>query len=210
MSNLLHLVRFPLPKKAQKTGTLPLIMEFPVPSETSPYLVTSSDSVLWVSESMTPVLADASQSDIRGPFVRAAVRRGATKQQVFREIFDAVSRLGAEADWGNVQPFTAGGLQAAAEHLQSYGFSDLEVLVPRTRLEDESLEGPEDDDEDEGYRRPEWLEKHGIKVCPTSWLPRDTAILVPKDREFVGFIGILGSALVAVVHNASRGMAILR
>ena len=43
-----------------------------------------------------------------------------------------------------------------------------------------------------------------------SWLG-DEVVVVPRDRAFLGFLGEDPSGIsIVVVHNASRGMAVLR
>ena len=43
-----------------------------------------------------------------------------------------------------------------------------------------------------------------------SWVPEGCAVLVPKDRSYLGIVGELGEgAHTVVVHNPSRGMAVL-
>jgi len=48
-----------------------------------------------------------------------------------------------------------------------------------------------------------------LHVVKASWVPVDAVVLVPVDRGFVGTLGTLGThKAVALVHNASRGMAV--
>ena len=45
----------------------------------------------------------------------------------------------------------------------------------------------------------------------SSWVPDKCAIVVPRDREFVGVLGHLDpKSMVVCVHNPSRGMAVAR
>lgn len=41
------------------------------------------------------------------------------------------------------------------------------------------------------------------------WVPEGCAVLVPKDRSYLGIVGDMGAAHTVVVHNPSRGMAVL-
>lgn len=42
------------------------------------------------------------------------------------------------------------------------------------------------------------------------WVPEGCAVLVPKDRSYLGIVGELGEgAHTVVIHNPSRGMAVL-
>jgi len=188
MSNLLYLVRF-TPKVLQRKGAIPLLMEFPVNPETSPFLVTSSEALQWVMEAFP------------GGIVRAAVRQGTSKDVIFREALESIVTLGNEAQWGNTHPFTETGLQAAIEHVSGYDLGDLELLVPKVRDTGHKLGE---------YKRPAWLESYSLRTCPTSWLPDDNAVVLPKDREYVGFIGLVGAGIVSVIHNASRAIGVLR
>jgi hypothetical protein len=204
MSNFLHLVRF-TPKALKNKSALPLFMEFPVNLETAPFLVTSTKSVQWTME------------PLKGGVVRAAVRQETTKGALFREAFESIAALGQEAQWGNVQPFTEEGLHAVIKHVTDYELTDLEILVPKVRKapkkeakEPEGSEEAEETEEQWEYRRPAWLDNQSLRLCPTSWLPDDSAIVVPKEREYVGFIGLVGAGIVMVVHNASRGIGILQ
>jgi hypothetical protein len=184
MTDLLHVVRF-TPKALQKKGAIPLLMEFPVNPETAPFLVTSTSALQWVHE--------AFPNDV----IRAAVRRGTSKDTVFTEVFEAIVSLGREAQWGNVHPFSADGLRAAVDHVVGYELTDLEILVHAPK------EG--------AYALPSWITDQGLPVKSVTWLPVDTALVVPKDREYVGFLGLVGtSGVLAVIHNASRGLGVLQ
>jgi len=180
MSNLLQVAKFNT-KVMKKKGALPLMVEFNVAPESAPFLVTSSQAVVWVEEAHP------------GDLVKAAVRV-ATPGDLFTEIIRAVARRGLADQWGNVHPFTLKGLEAAMQHLQSYDFHELEILAAPVKKQSS---------------RPAWL--RALPVRPASWVPTKWVVVVPKDREYVGLIGHLDPKhLVSVVHNASRGMAIIR
>lgn len=164
-------------------------MEFPVNPETAPFLVTSTEALLWTMEAFP------------GDIVRAAIRQKATKEDVFREAFESIAVMGKEAEWGNSHPFTEAGFTAALGHVLGYDLDDLEFLAPMVREKDHKLGA---------YKRPKWMSSLSLPPKPTSWLPDDGAIIVPKNREFVGFIGLVGTGVVAVIHNASRGIGVLR
>lgn len=62
----------------------------------------------------------------------------------------------------------------------------------------------------------EYLKFYGLEECdllqqPSApWVPEGCAVLVPKDRSYLGIVGELGEgAHTVVVHNPSRGMAVL-
>ena len=48
------------------------------------------------------------------------------------------------------------------------------------------------------------------KITNTHWLPENCAVVVPQNRDFLGFIGMVGKNFVGVVHNPSRGLSIAR
>ena len=186
MSQLLRILR--LNSKALKNPgkgkkpPVPLILEWAVNGDTAPYLVSSSTAVLWI------------EDPHEGNIIRAAVRKVPDPGVVFREILEAVRKRGREDQWGNIHPYTAAGLKGAVDHVQSYDLDDLEILVPRKTKD---------------VPRPVWLNDLGYPLKPSSWLPEDCAVVVPKDRDFVGVLGYLDvKVAAAVVHNASRGIAV--
>lgn len=192
MSNLLQVVRV-RPKAAVKKGNVPLIMEFHIPPETAPYLVTSSEGLLWI-ESPHP-----------GDIVKAAVREIESPGDLFWAMTLSVAHRGKRDEWGNVHPFTKEGMLAAAAHVEDYDLGELEILAPRVRVQET------DEDGKTPYQRPDWLHHDilGYPVRPTSWIPDDCAVVVPKDRDFVGLLSHITSKKVAAVsHNPSRSIAI--
>jgi hypothetical protein len=47
-------------------------------------------------------------------------------------------------------------------------------------------------------------------MVAADWVPVGKAVLLPKDRAFVGFVLFMSETRgVAVVHNASRGVVVL-
>jgi hypothetical protein len=198
-------------KALQRKGTLPLILEFQVAVETAPYLVSSSSSVMWITDRHP------------GNIVKAAVR-DCTVGEFFTEVIDAVATMGRQQNWGNVHPLTIDGLLAAVDHVAFYDLGPLELLIPRTHLNDVAFLDDEDggeEAEDDGKRvepvdlmplglRP-LIEETGLPFRPSSWVPDGTIVVVPKDRAFVGVVNKLTPKKIAgVVHNAARGIAIVR
>jgi len=191
MSQLLRVLRLnsnvmKTPGKGKKPP-VPLILEWAVNGDTSPYLVSSTSSVLWV------------EDPHEGNIIRAAVRKIPDPGVLFREILEAVAKRGKEDQWGNVHPFTFAGLKGAVDHVTSYDLDDLEILVPRVT---------------KTKQRPDWMQtfsqESGFPLRPSSWMPDDCALVLPKDRDFVGVLGYLGAkSAAAVVHNASRGIAVV-
>jgi len=139
-------------------------------------------------------------------------------------IVDAITIRGKEDEWGNVHPYTLEGVKAAAEYLHSFGFTDMEVLVPRIRLPktirgeknpelETAIKGAVGDQATPEVRRPKWMDPDsiGLPLCPTSWLPDKCAVVLPAERTFVGELTHLSPRYVAaIVHNPSRGIAIAR
>ena len=70
---------------------------------------------------------------------------------------------------------------------------------------------------DAGLRRArDYLATYDLTECDllhrpaAPWVPEGCAVLVPKDRSYLGIVGELGEgAHAVVVHNPSRGMAVL-
>jgi len=183
MSNLLTVKKFK--SKATEKGKTPLLVEnIPVDPECAPYLVTSSEGVAWI-EKPHP-----------GDVVRAAVRT-VTPGQVFTELLEAIIKRSLRDKWGSVQPYTEKGLQKAIQYLDSYGLTDIEILMPPTAK----------------TKWPKWLLKKNLNlhVRPSSWIPEGHLVVIPHERDYVGMIGHLdGQRVAALVHNASRGVTVLR
>lgn len=171
MSGLLQIERWGI-----KAGRKPFMVEVPVDAEVAPYLVSSTQSFLWVEKAFN-----------NPPCVRAAVRPSLIP--LYLEIVEAVIKEGRSREWGNVMPFTPAGLLRLVSHLQEYGIQDVEVLVSAEQT-------------------PFSLDE-GLAVTRCVWLPSNLALVVPKDRTFLGTAGMFPDGSVAVVvHNAPRGMGI--
>lgn len=123
--------------------------------------------------------------------VRAAARK-ATSNQIMLELVRAIQKRGAEDQWGNAFPFTMDGVKEALAYLDYFGIheTDTEILL-----------NPEND---------LWQEAGGPARTRISWLPPGLGLVVPLDRSFLGFQTYTPShRLLALVHNPSRGVAIL-
>jgi len=124
-----------------------------------------------------------------GGFLRVAVQRTAP-EPLFRKIVEAIAERGVESEWGNVVPATHKGMEQAIEHLKYYGISELEFLHGK------------------GFKPAKDM---GIPTSLAPWVPDKWGVLLAKDRSYVGTVYELGGGVVgAVIHNASRGVAILR
>jgi len=208
MSHLLVVTRLQS-RAMQRKNVVPLMLEFQVAEETAPYLVSSSSSVMWITQPHP------------GPVVKAAVRE-TTLGEFFAEVVDAVVAMGRQQEWGNIQPLTMEGLRAAVDHLEFYELGALELLIPRSHTGSVAMLDDQDDGEgvEEDGKRVELvdlmppelrplIEEIGLPFRPSSWVPDGTIIVVPKDRAVVGVARLLTAKKIAgVVHNAARGMAI--
>lgn len=183
----LRVVVFENPTRRNQ-GSIPLMMEFPVNPELSPFLVSSSKATLWVKG--------------RSGKVRAAVREVEALEDYFQEVVDALIVESRRREWGSVHPLTPEGIQKAIEHVQSYGLDAVEILVnPKI---------------DWSQINPEWevtedvipLLLFGVNIQPAPWLSPDTVVVIPRDRDYVGFILLFEERIAAVVHNGPRGVGI--
>jgi len=173
----------PMPAQWKGRKGVPLMMEFKVDPQLAPFLVSSSSSVMWVS-------SVSSEGNIR-----AAVRRGVKEVGfLFQEMVEAITSMGREAKWGNVHEFSTDGVKLAIQHVQSYDLTKVEILIHRNSLKE--LFGKE-------------MEFEGVPVQPVNWLKEGTAIVLPRDRSYVGVVSRFGgTSVLGVVHNASRGVGI--
>ena len=154
----------------------PLMMEFPVNPETSPYLVTAAgkSKLLWIPQP-------------KGATVRAGVRYGGDQQEINTLIAREIALAGIQNNWGNVHSFNQAGLMQAVSYLNYYGFDDLELLTGSDTVPFSTQ----------------------ISVTRCEWLKEGCAVIVPKDRAFVGVVSPVGKGFAVMVHNPSRGIAIL-
>lgn len=127
---------------------------------------------------------------VAGGFVKAAVRPERVPAKLSEQVVKEVAQAGRDRKWGNNFPLTEAGLKEAIEYLRYYGLEKLEILVAeKTKLP----------------RIPE-----GVTVCPVAWVSKGRAVVVPEDRSYLGLFGtIQDTHWTAIVHNPSRGMAVL-
>jgi len=162
------------------TGT-PLAAELPVDSETAPYLVTTTRSLMW------------HPKDFNGK-VRAAMRTDPI-ETLYGEIIKEICATSVEAQWGSVFKYSLEGLADALDYVRSYGISEVEILAHDNNL-DALLQGIT-----------KW---DGADIVRVSYLPFRTLVVVPKDRDYLGILMQPGTIdrRLALVHNPSRGMAV--
>lgn len=116
-----------------------------------------------------------------GGNIRSALRSG-DPVDVEADLVREVVREGASREWGNTFPYSPEGVTKAREYLSYYGLNDLELLV--------------------GKGSP-------LKGEGRDWVPEGCAVLVPKDKAYLGMLGRFGSRWSVTMHNAARGMAML-
>lgn len=188
---LLHMIRMMNTRRR-----IPAMMEFEVP-ETSPYLITSSTALFWIPTS-------------RGGRIRAGVRPKSSTAAFFGEVVDEVVKQGQESKWGNIHPLTKDGLSEAIGHVHYYMADDSDnsnlLILVHPDFEWAKLD-------------PEWVVKDGhflarimgVPVAKAEWLDTDTAVVIPYNRGMVGFAIEIGEEnILAVIHNASRGIGVAR
>lgn len=230
MSHLLQVTQWDF--KATQRGAIPLALEFPVDPTTAPYLVMTSKGLLWVE---SPLVSGQGTSPVT-PYIKTAVRE-ADLGVIYAEIIQAVVDEGRAREWGNVQPLTQDGLNAAIEHLAYYDLTNVDILVPaaplkakttppppkkKRRKKGESSEVapnegpptppvdvPESDLRETASDLVKRMGLVGLPYQPCSWLPQGCIVVVPKDRTYLGVVGrVTAKSYSGLVHNASRGIAI--
>lgn len=185
MSHLLFVTRWG--SEAVAKGGDPLCIEFPVNPETAPYLVTSLHGLRWVER----------HSVTETPKAEAVVRsmvRDTTPEEVFTQVVNEVKKAGIKQKWGNVLPLTPAGFVAAQEYLASYELTEVDVLAPLSPTDPARM----------------FLKQMEKPYQPCAWMPGGTLAVVPKDRSFVGVVGMITQKkLAGVIHNAARSIALL-
>lgn len=125
--------------------------------------------------------------------VRAAIRTvdGDGIMGVFRSVLSAIADAGETGRWDNVHPYTPAGLAAAKAHLAYYDLTEVEVVAH-----------PDTD------TTPLLVAEAVVTRAP--WVPVGWAVVLPTDREFVGFLVSSGDRYLVVAHNTSRSVAVVR
>lgn len=125
--------------------------------------------------------------------VRAAIRPlgDGGIEGVLRDLVVAIADTGAAGRWDNVHPYSPTGLAAARAHLAYYDLKETGVVAhPDTdttplRVADDA-------------------------VARATWVPMGWAVVLPTDREFVGFLVTSENRYLVVAHNTSRAVAVVR
>lgn len=147
-----------------------------------------------VEAELTPFLVTSSRKVIwiesaKNGSIRAAVRK-VSPHDHFMELVEAFLERSVKEEWGSVLPLSLEGVRLGRTHLSDYGMKDLDLLAhPDTELPP--------------------LEGTSSVSCP--WLPVGVALLLPVDRSYVGVTFEFGGGNIAtVLHNAARGLVVLR
>ena len=173
MSHLLKLVKF----DKVKPSIQPLAFEFQANNEATPFLVSTSKSLLWITEAPKNV-------------VRAAVRPKTKIQDFYVEVIQEVKEVGQECSWGNSHSFCKEGVLSAASYVNSYGVGEVVCLLSSSTKE-----------------KATFLQGTGLEFSICNWLSQDFIAVVPKDRSLLGFVGVMNSGFVSVIQNPSRCLA---
>ncbi len=121
--------------------------------------------------------------------VRAAVLRS-PRDFMFRSAVEAIALKSKELSWGSVNPCTKAGVKASIDHLAYYGLGEVEAYFG---------DGFDPD-----------LFPEGLFATEEVWVPSGWAVILPKDKSFVGTLFDFGQDRNSlVIHNASRGVGLL-
>lgn len=146
-----------------------------------------------VNEQLLPFLVTSTRdllwvSKVRDGRVKAAIRKDLDTSTLYRDIVNAVLTQSRASSWGSVFPHSQDGLSRARIRMEEYGFGEYQILSGGSEFSSDPL------------------------FSPCAWLPDQVSIVIPKDREFLGTLGIFedsAGSFCALVHNSSRGICIL-
>jgi hypothetical protein len=148
-----------------------------------------------VNPETAPFLVSSTRSFVwvtpRQDRLRSAIRPidGDGVEGVFRYIVTTIADTGAGGKWGNVHPYTPVGLASAKAHLSYYDLAEVDILAH-----------PDTD-----------VTPLGMDVCVRAkWVPEGWVVVLPTDREFVGFMVVSGDRYLVVSHNPARAVAVVR
>jgi hypothetical protein len=173
-----------------------LWMSFPVQVLVKPHQKTPILLEVPIPENLEgPFLVTSSRSQIwidekfPSGFIRAAITK-APKEFLFREAMLSIFKKSRELSWGSVNPATKEGVQDTLAHLAFYGLVDVQVYYG------------------DGFDLD--LLPEGIPSSEEVWVPARWAVLLPKDKSFVGTLFDFGQDRNAlVIHNAPRGVGLV-
>jgi hypothetical protein len=120
--------------------------------------------------------------------VRAAIRKDLDKNQLYTDLLAEIMSQGKEYSWGNVFEGGLSAISRAKSRMIEYGFTEVEILTGN----------------------PAYSANKDLTF--SSGIPTNLLVVVPKDREYLGFLGTLQEnpqSFCVLVHNASRGICII-
>ncbi len=120
--------------------------------------------------------------------LRSGVVPGLPPTTLFNDLVSSIHLASQEREWGSSFPLTSVGLMDGEDYLFSYGFQEFDLLAP------------------EGSPSFRFPCSDVTRSVVASWVPHGCALLIPTEREYLGFLGLLKDSYTAVVHNPSRGM----
>ena len=124
----------------------------------------------------------------KGGFLRVATRTS-TVESLYSEVVRSILDEGSSREWGNVFPSTKEGVLSCLSRFHYYELPNPVLLYG------------------EGF---DIGLAPSVDRIPADWVPEGWAIMVP-DREYVGTVFEVGDNHAGImVHNASRGVAIIR
>lgn len=165
-----------------RENQVPLMMEFPVDPLSFPVLVSSSKSLVWIKPKK------------KREVVRAAIRSIESYGGFFREVLDVFWNESVQSRWGSALPLSESGIDSAFLFLEEMGHTECEVLCSEDLVD---VIAP-------------WVPETFF-IEGVSWLDSTQVVVVPVNRDYLGWIYEFPTGqIVSVIHNAVRGMCVLR
>lgn len=150
-----------LKKVGATVSKRPMILEFEVPKDTFPYLITSRTGFIWIEKPHR--------------MVRSMVKQGSFSDDVYSIVVKMILERSISGEWGNHFSNDEKGIELGKEYLKYYEIEDVEVLDSNN----------------------------------SKWIPDGCAVVVPKDRDFIGSVVLFNGYWTCVVHNSARSIAVL-
>lgn len=120
--------------------------------------------------------------------IRSAFQPPKDTGLIYSNIIEEIVSKSEESDWGLVFPKSRDGLKEALERMAYYEIDDIEFIAPAEESSD-------------------LIPDNAQRV---SWL-QGCILIVPKNRDYLGnLLTTPRNKTMALIHNASRGICILR
>ena len=120
--------------------------------------------------------------------VRSAFQPPKKTDEIYSKIVEEIKVKSEELGWGLTFSLDKSGLKGALERLAYYGIEDIEFIAPASGVPNELI--PDN-------------------ATRVSWLT-NRVIIVPKNRDYLGnLLTTPRKKVMALIHNASRGICIL-